>query len=164
MEKKLYRIKNRQVMLGGVSQGLAEYFNIDVTLIRVVFVLLFFTPLPAFFAYFILWVVLPVKYDYGFAGVGDSENFNSTNDINSQTSNFTFMSSHNQKNNLVGGAVLIILGVFFSFNEYFDINLFDKIWQLWPLFFIGLGIWLIVKDRKDDNFTNFTNNDSSSSL
>ena len=164
MEKKLYRIKNRQAMLGGVSQGLSEYFNIDVTLIRVVFVLLFFTPLPAFFAYFILWVVLPVKYDYGFAGVGDSENFNSTNDINSQTSNFTFMSSHNQKNNLVGGAVLIILGVFFSFNEYFDINLFDKIWQLWPLFFIGLGIWLIVKDRKDDNFTNFTNNDSSSSL
>lgn len=164
MEKKLYRIKNRQVMLGGVSQGLAEYFNIDVTLIRVVFVLLFFTPVPAFFAYFILWVVLPVKYDYGFAGVGDSENFNSTNDINSQTSNFTFMSSHNQKNNLVGGAVLIILGVFFSFNEYFDINLFDKIWQLWPLFFIGLGIWLIVKDRKDDNFTNFTNNDSSSNL
>ena len=163
MEKRLYRIKNRQAMLGGVSQGLAEYFNIDVTLIRVVFVLLFFTPVPAFFAYFILWVVLPVKYDYGFAGVGDSEAFNSTNDI-SQNSNFTFMSSHNQKNNLIGGAVLIILGVFFSFNEYFDINLFDKIWQLWPLFFIGLGIWLIVKDRKDDNFTNFKNNDSSSNL
>ena len=164
MEKKLYRIKNRQVMLGGVSQGLAEYFNIDVTLIRVVFVLLFFTPLPAFFAYFILWVVLPVKYDYGFAGVGDSENFNSTNDINSQTSNFTFMSSQNQKNNLVGGALLIILGIIFSFKTFFHINLWHYISQMWPLVLIGFGVWLIVKDRKDDNFTNFTNNDSSSSL
>lgn len=156
-------------MLGGVSQGLSEYFKIDVTLIRVLFVLLFFTPVPAVIAYFILWVVLPVKYDYGFAGVGDPQMFDSTNDIYSQTggispSNFTFMSNHKQKNSLVGGAVLIILGVFFSFKEYFDIDLFDKFWKLWPLFFIGLGIWLIVKDRKDDNFTNFTNNDSSSNL
>lgn len=163
MEKKLYRIKNRQAMLGGVSQGLAEYFNIDVTLIRVVFVLLFFTPVPAFFAYFILWVVLPVKYEYGFAGVGDSQAFNSTNDI-SQNSNFTFMSSHNQKNNLVGGAVLIILGIIFSFKTFFHINLFRYIGQMWPLILIGIGVWLIIRDRKDDNFTNFTNNDSSSNL
>lgn len=163
MEKRLYRIKNRQAMLGGVSQGLAEYFNIDVTLIRVVFVLLFFTPVPAFFAYFILWVVLPVKYEYGFAGVGDSQAFNSTNDI-SQNSNFTFMSSHNQKNNLVGGAVLIILGIIFSFKTFFHINLFRYIGQMWPLILIGIGVWLIIRDRKDDNFTNFTNNDSSSNL
>ena len=163
MEKKLYRIKNRQAMLGGVSQGLSEYFNIDVTLIRVVFVLLFFTPVPAFFAYFILWVVLPVKYDYGFAGVGDSQAFNSTNDI-SQNSNFTIMSSHNQKNNLVGGAVLIILGIIFSFKTFFHINLFRYIGQMWPLILIGIGVWLIIRDRKDDNFTNFTNNDSSSNL
>lgn len=163
MEKRLYRIKNRQAMLGGVSQGLAEYFNIDVTLIRVVFVLLFFTPVPAFFAYFILWVVLPVKYDYGFAGVGDSQAFNSTNDI-SQNSNFTIMSSHNQKNNLVGGAVLIILGIIFSFKTFFHINLFRYIGQMWPLILIGIGVWLIIRDRKDDNFTNFTNNDSSSNL
>lgn len=163
MEKKLFRIKNRQAMLGGVSQGLAEYFNIDVTLIRVVFVLLFFTPVPAFFAYFILWVVLPVKYDYGFAGVGDSQAFNSTDDI-SQNSNFTFMSSHNQKNNLVGGAVLIILGIIFSFKTFFHINLFRYIGQMWPLILIGIGVWLIIRDRKGDDFTNFTNNDSSSNL
>jgi phage shock protein PspC (stress-responsive transcriptional regulator) len=168
MEKKLggtplFRIKNRQAMLGGVSQGLSEYFNMDVTLIRVVFVLLFFSPVPAFFTYFILWVVLPVKYEYGLAGVGDSKAFNSTNDI-SQNSNFTFMSSHNQKNNLVGGAVLIILGIIFSFKTFFHINLFRYIGQMWPLILIGIGVWLIVKDRKDDNFTNFTNNDSSSNL
>jgi phage shock protein PspC (stress-responsive transcriptional regulator) len=165
MEKKLggtplFRIKNRQAMLGGVSQGLSEYFNMDVTLIRVVFVLLFFTPVPALFAYFILWVILPVKYEYGLAGVGNSKAFNLTNDI-SQNSNFTYMSSHNQKNNLVGGAVLIILGIIFSFKTFFHINLFRYIGQMWPLILIGIGVWLIVKDRKDDNFTN---NDSSSNL
>jgi hypothetical protein len=105
-----------------------------------------------------------VKYDYGFAGVGDSENFNSNNNIYSQNSNFTLMSSHNQKNNLVGGAVLIILGIIFSFKTFFHINLFRYIGQMWPLILIGIGVWLIIRDRKDDNFTNFTNNDSSSNL
>ncbi len=164
MEKRLYRIKNRQAMLGGVSQGLAEYFNIDVTLIRVVFVLLFFTPFPAGFTYIVLWAVLPTKYDYGFAGAEVNPDYNSNDNINTQNLNSTNMSRHNQNGNLVGGAVLIILGVIFSFKTFFHINLWHYLGQMWPLFFIGLGIWLIIRDRKDDNFTNFTNNDSSSSL
>jgi phage shock protein C len=164
MEKKLYRIKNRQVMLGGVSQGLAEYFNIDVTLIRVLFVLLFFTPFPSGFTYFILWAVLPTKYEYGFAGIGINQEFNSNDNINTQNLNSTNMSRHNQNNNLVGGAVLIILGVIFSFRTFFDINLWHYIGKMWPIGLVMLGVWLIVRDHKDDNFTNFTNNDSSSNL
>ena len=145
-------------MLGGVSQGLAEYFNIDVTLIRVLFVLLFFTPFPSVLTYFIFWAVLPNKYAYGLAGVADSQNFNF------QNPNSTTMSKNSQNNNLVGGAVLIILGVIFSFKTFFDINLFHYFGKLWPIGLVALGIWLIVRDRKDDNFTNFTNNDSSSNL
>ena len=154
-------------MLGGVSQGLAEYFSIDVTLIRVLFVLLFFTPVPAVITYVILWVVLPTKYEYGLAGIDNSEIFNQTNfQTGDQPSplNFTTMSRNRQNNNLVGGAVLIILGIVFSFKEFLHINLFRFVGQLWPLFFIGLGIWLIVKDKKRDDFTNFTNNDSSSNI
>jgi hypothetical protein len=108
--------------------------------------------------------VLPVKHDYGFAGVNDSTDFNSTNDINSQNSNFTIMSRHNQNSNLVGGAVLIVLGIIFSFKTFFHINLWHYIGQMWPLVLVGIGVWLIVKDKKDDNFTNFTNNDSSSGI
>ncbi len=147
-------------MLGGVSQGLAEYFNIDVTLIRVLFVLLFFTPFPSGFTYFILWAVLPTKYEYGFAGV--SQEFNSKDNINFQTSNSTNMSRHNQNNNLVGGAVLIILGVIFSFRTFFDINLWHYIGKMWPIGLVMLGVWLIVKDRNEDKITNVTDNDSSS--
>jgi phage shock protein C len=162
MERKLYRIKNSQSMLGGVSQGLAEYFNIDVTLIRVVFVLLFFTPVPVIVAYAILWAVLPKKYAFGYEFAGSSEIQSSTNDIYSQNLNLTNMSRRSQNNNLVGGATLIILGIIFSFNTFFNINLFRYLGQMWPLILVGIGVWLIVKDKKDDNFTNFTNNDSSS--
>ncbi|WP_337041250.1 PspC domain-containing protein [Emticicia sp. 17c] len=158
MEKRLYRIRQNQT-LGGVAQGLAEYFNLDVTLIRVVFVLLFFTPFPSIFTYVLLWIVLPVKDAYGYVSTA---NFNET--INSETSNFTTMSSRNQNNNLVGGAVLIILGVIFSFKTFFHINLWRYIGQMWPLILVGLGVWLIVRDRKDDTFPPTPKNDFDTNL
>jgi phage shock protein PspC (stress-responsive transcriptional regulator) len=48
-------------MLGGVAGGLAEYFNIDPTIVRLVFVLLAFVTVgfPMGLIYVILWVVIP---------------------------------------------------------------------------------------------------------
>jgi phage shock protein PspC (stress-responsive transcriptional regulator) len=60
MEKRLYRIKSSK-MLGGVAAGFAEYFNIDVTLVRVLFVVAFFAPIPAIIPYIILWAIMPTK-------------------------------------------------------------------------------------------------------
>jgi phage shock protein C len=58
--KKLFRIRTNK-MLGGVAAGLAEYFEIDVTLVRVLLVAAFFTPMPVVLPYIILWAVMPVK-------------------------------------------------------------------------------------------------------
>ena len=60
MEKRLYRIKSSK-MLGGVAAGFAEYFNLDVTLVRVLFVVAFFAPIPAIIPYIVLWAVMPTK-------------------------------------------------------------------------------------------------------
>jgi phage shock protein C len=58
--KRLYRSK-RDSMLGGVAGGLAEYFNIDPTIVRLLFVLLTFVTVgfPAILLYIILWAVIP---------------------------------------------------------------------------------------------------------
>jgi phage shock protein C len=56
----LLRIKSNK-MIGGVAAGLAEYFNLDVTLVRVLLVGAFFTPIPAIIPYIILWIVMPTK-------------------------------------------------------------------------------------------------------
>ncbi len=45
--------------LGGVCSGLAAYFNIDPTLVRLLFVLLIFAAGSTIFAYIILWIVIP---------------------------------------------------------------------------------------------------------
>lgn len=59
--KKLFRIKGTESMLGGVAAGLAEYFGIDVTLVRVLLVGAFFTPMPIVIIYLILWAVMPSR-------------------------------------------------------------------------------------------------------
>ncbi len=48
-------------MLGGVCAGLAEYFDIDVTIIRLLFVIALVTPVPAFIPYLVMWIIMPVK-------------------------------------------------------------------------------------------------------
>jgi phage shock protein PspC (stress-responsive transcriptional regulator) len=48
-------------MIGGVASGLAEYLQIDVTIVRVLFVLGFFipAPFPIVLFYIVLWIVMP---------------------------------------------------------------------------------------------------------
>lgn len=48
-------------MLGGVCGGLAEYFNVDPSLVRIIFVILACTWGGGLIGYLILWFVLPMK-------------------------------------------------------------------------------------------------------
>lgn len=56
--KKLYRsIIDRKI--GGVCGGLAEYFNIDPTIVRLLFVLGLLLVGGTFWAYLIMWIIIP---------------------------------------------------------------------------------------------------------
>jgi phage shock protein PspC (stress-responsive transcriptional regulator) len=55
--KKFYR--SSLGTIGGVCGGLGDYFNIDSTLIRVLFVILLFTPFPITTTYLLLWIMFP---------------------------------------------------------------------------------------------------------
>ena len=45
--------------IAGVCAGLAEYFGVDVTLVRVLFVVFALAGGPGLVAYIILWLVVP---------------------------------------------------------------------------------------------------------
>lgn len=65
MEKKrLYR-DEKKGKIGGVCQGLGDYFGIDPTIVRLIFLLLLLIPgrIPILVVYIVLWVVLPDKED-----------------------------------------------------------------------------------------------------
>jgi len=55
--KKLYR--SNSGIIGGVCEGLGTYFNFDSTLIKILFVILLFTPFPIIFTYLLLWISFP---------------------------------------------------------------------------------------------------------
>jgi phage shock protein C len=58
--KRLYRSRKER-MIAGVCGGLANYFNIDPTWVRLIFVLLFFAGGAALLAYVILWLIVPLE-------------------------------------------------------------------------------------------------------
>lgn len=63
MTKRLFRPKSQSV-LAGVCGGIAEYFQLDPTLVRVGYVLLsvLSAAFPGILVYIILWIVMPEEY------------------------------------------------------------------------------------------------------
>lgn len=61
MAKKLFRSEKNK-MIGGVCAGLAEYFDIDTSLVRLIFVALTMVTaiLPMLIFYIIAWIVIPL--------------------------------------------------------------------------------------------------------
>jgi phage shock protein PspC (stress-responsive transcriptional regulator) len=58
-QKKLMR-SSTDKKIAGVCAGLADYFDMDPTIIRLIWVLLFICGGTGLLAYVILWIVLPV--------------------------------------------------------------------------------------------------------
>ncbi len=58
--KKLMRSR-KDKMIAGVCGGIADYFNMDPTLVRIIYVLvsIFSIAFPGILVYIILWLVIP---------------------------------------------------------------------------------------------------------
>ena len=57
MNKRL--IKGDNKIIGGVYSGIAEYLDLDPTLIRIVWLLLIFTYGIGIIPYFLCWLIIP---------------------------------------------------------------------------------------------------------
>jgi len=62
MKKRLYRSKKDR-KIAGICGGLGEYFDADPTLMRLIFVLLFFVTggAPMIITYLVGWIIIPVN-------------------------------------------------------------------------------------------------------
>jgi phage shock protein C len=56
--RRLYRNPNDKI-LGGVCSGVANYFDVDPVIIRLVFAILFLTAGIGLFAYILAWIIIP---------------------------------------------------------------------------------------------------------
>ncbi|QPC81556.1 PspC domain-containing protein [Phototrophicus methaneseepsis] len=77
--KRLYRSEtDRQV--AGVCGGIAAYFNVDPTLVRIVFLLLLLGAGNGFLLYMVLWIVIPEESDVRAMSSTKRKNDGSDND------------------------------------------------------------------------------------
>lgn len=58
--KRLYRDPQNR-LIGGVCAGLGDYFNVDFSIIRIIWLLLFLFGGIGLLAYIIAWIVIPEK-------------------------------------------------------------------------------------------------------
>jgi phage shock protein PspC (stress-responsive transcriptional regulator) len=154
--KRLYR-SYEDKKVGGVAAGIAEYFDIDPLLIRLLFVILTLAGGGGVLIYIILWIVTPEK-PYALK----SEKY-TTQPPQSEPSNTD--TPHNdsqtyykdpdpisaevippvpprQRGSLIGGLVLITIGSLFLADELLpDFNFGD----FWPVILIVIGGGLLIK-------------------
>ncbi|WP_266367119.1 PspC domain-containing protein [Tellurirhabdus rosea] len=152
MNKRLERLTNDSV-LGGVAAGLADYFTIDKTLVRVLFVAGFFLPhFPSLLIYIILWIVLPERIGAAYTVYSSTPGSSSTSTPYS-TMNQNVNRKDEHTGSIVFGGLLILIGVYYFMREWFDFYIdFGKIW---PIGLILLGVWLLVRNRNrndDDTY------------
>jgi len=147
--KRLYRSAKSKVF-GGVAGGIAEYFDIDPIIIRLLFVIIAFAGGGGAIVYLILWIALPLEPLTPFTmNMGGGEPFNAANPGEQSTADntaspanpFSIPVKSENRNGLIGGIVLITLGMIFLANRFIpNINFHD----LWPLALVILGGVLIA--------------------
>lgn len=154
MNKKLYRSR-KDYMIAGVCGGIAEYFEIDSTLVRLLAVLVVLIGGAGVVAYIIAWIVIPKNPDQ----VSD-ESFEEREKIKEKIKKGTkdvieevkehFESeelSHKSEKNrrILGGIIIIAVGLIFLLNGFFPWVGWNK---LWPVILIAVGITIMIQAFK----------------
>jgi phage shock protein C len=165
MEKKLYRDEHHKT-ISGVCAGLAEYFGVDVSVVRVIFVLAVFLKGVGILPYIVLWIVLP-KRPFNYTdptykpGVTPGYNPNYNQPYGDVKVDYTVPPPPFtgqpfapvppvKKASNVGvmfGVILIALGTLFLLDQFEFIPEFD-FEKLWPVVLVAVGATLLFTSKK----------------
>lgn len=145
MKDRLYRSRKKRV-IGGVCAGLADYFNIDPIIVRILMVVLTIANGVGLLLYIILWIVVPeadieegatVKQE---SQPSDKEEVKNEEPLTTEGKPVTVKNSSGA-GRIVFGVILIMLGFLFLLDRYFPYFDFEDIF---PVTLVLLGIALVV--------------------
>ena len=134
MARKLYRSRTDS-MIAGACGGLAEYFDIDTTLVRLAAVALTLAGGSGILAYLIFWFVIPQKPI-------ESSSVDSniaTGDISDNAPD----GAHHTTSIFIG-VILVALGFLFLLGNIIRFAWFSFS-KLWPLILIAIGALIVIK-------------------
>jgi len=138
-KKKLYRSR-KNCIIGGVCGGIAEYFDIDPVLIRIIAVLTIFANGIGIIAYIIAWIIIPQnpgqvleKEKGGLREKAEGIAQNIGEEIRKGSNN------NRKHSRVIGGLILLGLGILFLINNFLPRFNFGRFWPL-ILVIVGLAI------------------------
>jgi len=170
-KERLYRSRKEKI-IGGVCGGLAEYFDVDPVIIRVIFVLLGLFKGIGLIVYFVMLIIVPYrsspdeKFTYTDKKPSDKENdkveeaeiIEETEGENNYTnSKFTSFDNNNSKatnrydSKSILGISLVVIGAIMLLDKIFPVLTF-KI--LVPIVLIIVGIYFLIDNKKKVNDEN----------
>lgn len=141
--------------MDGVCGGIAEYFDVDPVLVRIIFVLFFFFGGSALIAYIVGMIIMP-RAPYELAPEPGTKAEKQENVSISPPAKPVPSSAFPSAGSLVIGIILIVLGGFFLLDN-FDFPLFHHFswwfrFHFWEFFIPGIlilvGLILIFKSRE----------------
>ncbi len=150
MNKRLYRSR-KDTFLSGVCGGIADYFNFDVSLVRIGWVIATLaTGGLGLIAYIIAAVVVPIEPLGGVEEMGtEYQNNDKTTENEPKSTAYTGTPNYNTgtdswrrdsgSTRKYGGLFLILLGVFFIVRRYIPSIDFGMLWAV-CLVLVGLGL------------------------
>jgi phage shock protein C len=121
--KKLYR-SDRNKMVAGVCAGIAEYFELDVSLVRLLWVLMIIFGGSGLLLYIIAWVVIPER-ETSQELIGNEEK----------------LTAKDPRSNTLIGVLLIGLGALLLFDHFFP---WRSMARFWPVVLIIVGAIMIT--------------------
>jgi phage shock protein C len=141
MAKRLYRSRKDKV-IAGVCGGIGEYFDIDSTLVRLVWILFIFMGGTGFLAYIIAMIIIPENPDQKatkMKGNKPKEDFQEERGDFQDERNF----QDERVGALIGGLILVGISMFFLMSNFGFLSWLN--WSLfWPAMLVLLGIVMIV--------------------
>ena len=145
-------------MIAGVCTGLAEYFDIDVTWIRIAFVVAVVLGASGILAYIVLWIAVP-KRPYLPNYSQFNVDYKVTEPKNIPNPAFSSKKKGNGNGRLITGSIFIFFGTFFLLNEFNLIPYWVDFQNLWPVILIVIGLYTLAKARiKEPWNENWTQN------
>ncbi|MFZ0454411.1 MAG: PspC domain-containing protein [Ignavibacteriaceae bacterium] len=149
MNKKLYRSR-KDKMIGGVAGGLGEYFDIDSTLVRIIFVVSLFLGGTGVLAYIILWIVIPEEPWVFNMGQGDEKKDDAANPGSAKSppnsDYLRALDERRHKRATVAGVILIVFGVIFLADNFVPRIHFS---DYFPLILVAIGIGLLINSKRN---------------
>ncbi len=133
--KKLYRSVDDKI-IWGVGGGLAKYFSLDSTLVRLILVVFALITGGLGILFYIVAAIIVPNEPGGFKNPNESV-----------SNNFGDKTRARRGGGIIIGAALLIIGIFAVLKKFFPVVWFG--WGLtWPIIAIVLGIAIIIRSGR----------------